>query len=875
MKSGDMTYKNRTVKDLIRFIRNSTDNSQLIETKRIPSYSILLGAGASVTSGIRSGQELINIWKEEVYKESGVDKYNSASEFFALDAPSWYDERNEYSSLFENRFDLQRHRRMFVENEVAGKTPSLGYAYLVKLIENGFFNTVFTTNFDDLLNEAFYRFSKNRPIVCAHDSSISGVTVTSTRPKIIKLHGDYLFDDIKATLRETESLESNMKMKFQEFAKDFGLIVIGYAGNDRSIMDILTYLLQQEEYFKNGIYWCVRKSDKETELSLSSELKKLLWRDRVFYVEIDGFDEFFADLNYELNNGSLPIDDSFLSRGHQEKILKDLTENQYLNLNDETSRLSIDCKRLNEHFESNMANDYLHFMKDKSANGTKGFSRKSATRKTGLKKMTKDEIKELNDILDQVYVLKKKKEVLNKLQGRNIFEMEDGKFKLELLELEADLITCMSDEMVKKYFDELIRLSPENEKYYEIAANRSKDIHQELDYLQRASIKFRNDPYIINRYTSSLLCYCEQYGGTADITSELDQIISKVNESLKLDPSIKNYAYCHKLEYLRLKYEGSELKINSDYLCEEMRSLSEYHPNTIKVLNESRYEGLTETVLKDAIEFYLSADDQTSVEKLYIQLLNWYDKNGNFNQIKSSFAKFEKDYSPSDFYKREKARILKNYEYLEDAFNIYASLPPSIEIDKDIMTILCHLGRTDDLTSYYERNNQDGSLDDHYLSLTGQYEKLNEYYISKIESGSALTKEEAMDYSFVLLKLNKYHEVVKLLKPYYDKPQLSAGAIIVNYLYASKNLDSKKNDKYNNKIKTKILDDKFHNYTELERLGALCVIGGINDIISSLSKINKNDPFDKYSIKSWPVMKPYLENDRIAKVLMPTPKKLD
>ena len=61
-----------------------------------------------------------------------------------------------------------------------------------------------------------------------------------------------------------------MKMKFQEFAKDFGLIVVGYAGHDRSIMDILTYLLQHEDYFKNGIYWCIRKDDK----NISGELKK-------------------------------------------------------------------------------------------------------------------------------------------------------------------------------------------------------------------------------------------------------------------------------------------------------------------------------------------------------------------------------------------------------------------------------------------------------------------------------------------------------------------------------------------------------------------------------------------------------------------------
>ena len=88
-------------------------------------------------------------------------------------------------------------------------------------------------------------------MVCAHDSSVNSITVTSKRPQIIKLHGDYLFEDIKATLRETESLEENMKQKFIEFCKDYGLIVIGYNGSDRSILDTFDYLLKKDDYLKN------------------------------------------------------------------------------------------------------------------------------------------------------------------------------------------------------------------------------------------------------------------------------------------------------------------------------------------------------------------------------------------------------------------------------------------------------------------------------------------------------------------------------------------------------------------------------------------------------------------------------------------------
>jgi len=124
-------------------------------------------------------------------------------------------------------------------------------------------------------------------MLCAHDSSVNSLSVSSKRPKIVKLHGDYLFDDIKSSLRETESLEENTRNKFVEFSKDFGLIVVGYNGFDRSIMDVINYLLKLDDHLQCGIYWCIRKGD-----LVSDEVRKLLWKDRVYFVLIDGFDEF-------------------------------------------------------------------------------------------------------------------------------------------------------------------------------------------------------------------------------------------------------------------------------------------------------------------------------------------------------------------------------------------------------------------------------------------------------------------------------------------------------------------------------------------------------------------------------------------------------
>ena len=145
------------------------------------------------------------------------------------------------------------------------------------------------------MNEACFLYTGCKPIVCAHDSAVSGIRVTSNRLKILKLHGDFLYDSIKNTIKETDVLEKNMQSKFMQFSREYGLIVIGYGGNDRSIMDILDSMVRPSEpepYFPNGLYWCHRKGGK-----ISKKLDRLLQREKAYLVEIDGFDEFMAELH--------------------------------------------------------------------------------------------------------------------------------------------------------------------------------------------------------------------------------------------------------------------------------------------------------------------------------------------------------------------------------------------------------------------------------------------------------------------------------------------------------------------------------------------------------------------------------------------------
>lgn len=305
-----------------------------------PNFALFLGAGASESSGVKSANVMINEWRHMHYKmyKTGTETYEEH-----IQKQDWYDKPEEYSTLFEMLFDEPSQRREYIESCIEGSNPSWGYIYLVNLIAHNVFNTIFTTNFDDLINEACYAFSSSsdmRPIVCAHDSSIRALRITSKRPKIIKLHGDFLFDNVKNTLRELETLEQNMLDKFKQYAPEFGLIVVGYSGNDRSIIDALSMLLKSDQNYPHGIYWCVKKST-----SINHNVKQLTRYPKFRLIEIEGFDELFAEINESMDL-SLQLEMSDPYKALANKL--DNLMNKTIQISDEETLNPIITKHINQ-----------------------------------------------------------------------------------------------------------------------------------------------------------------------------------------------------------------------------------------------------------------------------------------------------------------------------------------------------------------------------------------------------------------------------------------------------------------------------------------------------------------------------------------------
>lgn len=857
MDLNDLQHKRKSVADLIRFISNTTRDDKVT-----PNFSVFLGSGASVTSGVRSGQVLVNSWMDECIKMENKDNLTKEEYFSPSHAPEWFDPANPYSSLFEHRYDLQRQRRIFVEHEVAGKTPSLGYAYLVNMIENGFFNTVFTTNFDDLLNEAFYQYSNNRPIVCAHDSSISGVSVTSDRPKVIKLHGDYLFDNIKTTLRETESLETNMRLKFQEFAKDYGLIVVGYSGQDRSIMDILTFLLQQEDYFKNGIYWCIRKGE---ENNVGSELKKLLWRERVFYVIIDGFDELMSELNYFLNDGKLPVDDQFLSHQHQVSIISKLTENPYIK-NSDSQYLKDDCKKLNNRLSYNQTTDAIKLLKEKRMQESSNNNvKKSSKVKPNLTPLCKEQQILIEDISNEAFLYMNKNKARQKMVGYKIEDIPDSMFKLELLELYVDLNDDLTDTDIVRCFEELIRLNPKQQKYYEIASNRLTDFTQSKGYLMRAVQAFPNDYYIINSYTAFILDEYDERMNKSDLDAELPNIMEMLNKSLSLNKSISNQARLQKADCINYLYKSNKNKRDEEAynLENEILDISTFHPNTLKVLKNLSSTRYNKKLIEDAIGFYLKADNPILLEECYMLLINWQAEKEGFDVAMETAKTYEKDFEPSAKYKELKFNLLFRFEYLTDALSLYDELKISEEVRIKKMEILWMLGKTDEMDSFYNSIKKSMEVKVSYLSCKNDWEALNSLFKEWLNTNEFVSEEHIIAYSYSLLQVNDYEGVERLLRPYYDNPMCSNGVIVVNFLFARKMMGKN----VDQKIKEKVIDNKYIESSEFEMAGAYGILKDRDKTLDYIKKILKKQPSAKYNIREWPILD-FLKTDAKFQELM-------
>lgn len=227
----------------------------------------------------------------EYGEKSGLERHKILEELLERYKKNVVDDRT-YSYWFSQYSTASEDIHSFLTELMNNKNPSEAYIFLADLFINRMFSVAFTTNFDNLMGEALSLLGVRSKEIWFDANGIDD-TLSKISPNIIKLHGDYMYNNTKNLSSETRKLSMPLQHQLEGILSKCGLIVIGYAGADNSIM----YALERiSEKFSFPLFWC------EMEPKIRDD--KIHWRARelvmssenAYFVPIESFDSLIEKL---------------------------------------------------------------------------------------------------------------------------------------------------------------------------------------------------------------------------------------------------------------------------------------------------------------------------------------------------------------------------------------------------------------------------------------------------------------------------------------------------------------------------------------------------------------------------------------------------
>lgn len=233
----------------------------------------VLGAGASLASGIPLGSELVDRWLKELHvREAGgktpLEDWATAKNL-GINGFKYDDRASFYPKVYERRFrEYPDEGYAYLESVMADADPSPGYSILAAALAGDpperppRHNAVVTTNFDNLVADALSIYTDTFPFVCGHESLTPFVRVAMRRPVVCKIHRDLLLAPQNDS-RSLRRLHDAWRMALLALFEQYTPLFIGYGGNDDTLMDLLESL--QPGDIKGQMIWCYYEEAKPSE----------------------------------------------------------------------------------------------------------------------------------------------------------------------------------------------------------------------------------------------------------------------------------------------------------------------------------------------------------------------------------------------------------------------------------------------------------------------------------------------------------------------------------------------------------------------------------------------------------------------------------
>ncbi|MBT2545264.1 SIR2 family protein [Streptomyces sp. ISL-44] len=204
-------------------------------------YALLLGAGISIASGVKTGWGVV---QDIVGKVAAVrDPDNPAVRAEAMaDPEKWWEANSSdplgYSALLEAAAPKPASRQAMLagyfepeDGEDNSKGPTAAHRAIAQLVKRGSIRVILTTNFDRLTERALQEVGISPQVVHRPDQVDAIQPLAHSQVTVIKLHGDYADLEQRNTVDELETYPDAQQQLLERVLDEYGLIVCGWSAD--------------------------------------------------------------------------------------------------------------------------------------------------------------------------------------------------------------------------------------------------------------------------------------------------------------------------------------------------------------------------------------------------------------------------------------------------------------------------------------------------------------------------------------------------------------------------------------------------------------------------------------------------------------------
>jgi len=272
-----------------------------------------LGAGASASAGVPTAYHLVWEFKrilfcseQRVPVEAITDLADPAvrdrlqQHFDSKHSYPVLDSDDEYAIYFEAAHPSEADRRAVLDHTMSAAAPSYGHKVLAALMKADRARIVWTTNFDPMVEDAaaeIFRTTGRLTTATPDSPELARQALAEERwPLLVKLHGDFRSRRLRNTSEELRRQDAELRDALVRSCQRHGLIVVGYSGRDRSIMESLEQAIDGGRGYPNGLFWFYRSEEEVRpsvkrliDLAASEGIEATL-------IHLETFDELMGDL---------------------------------------------------------------------------------------------------------------------------------------------------------------------------------------------------------------------------------------------------------------------------------------------------------------------------------------------------------------------------------------------------------------------------------------------------------------------------------------------------------------------------------------------------------------------------------------------------